>query len=343
VHVAVVLLLLPEALAEGRVVGHAEIVDTGERKPIRSAQELVEMLCALTPDAGSPGQSRAVNEHSAVFGVEAGHYQRRDTVTMSTMLLARRWTAAAGVALIASLVSGQAAQAAARTSAGNTIGGTVYDLQSGTPLSGICDQIMDVNNNYNVLGVQVSQPDGTWQQPNLPDGTYTVEFFDCRGSDYPFYFLGDTPLLDHASSVTLSGGVSNTSLQIHMPPGGGVSGTVTDAATHQPVNDMQVEIFYPQLISGEQAYAGFTCTDQLGTWRIGGAPVTGAKVRYDGFGCRGETYSYQQAYYHQKATFNAAVTVPVSANQDSTGLNQLVMPPKSHSSPNARSPQPRTM
>jgi hypothetical protein len=52
--VAVVLRLLPEALAEGRVVGHAEIVDTGERKPIRSAQELVEVLCALTPDSGSP-------------------------------------------------------------------------------------------------------------------------------------------------------------------------------------------------------------------------------------------------------------------------------------------------
>jgi hypothetical protein len=134
-------------------------------------------------------------------------------------------------------------------------------------------------------------------------------------------------LLDHASSVTLTGGVTNTSLQIHMPPGGGVSGTVTDAATHQPVNDMQVEIFYAQLVSGEQAYAGFTCTNQLGAWRIGGAPVSGVKVRFDGFGCGSETYSYQQAYYHQKATFNTAVTVPVSANQDTTGLNQMVMPP----------------
>jgi hypothetical protein len=239
----------------------------------------------------------------------------------------RWWAAAAGVALIAGLAPGQAAQASPRTSAGNTIGGTVYDLQTGTPLSGICDQIMDVNNNYFVVGVQVSQADGTWQQQNLPDSTYTVEFFDCRASDYPFYFLGDTPLQDHATPVTLSGGVTNTSLQVHMPPGGGVTGTVTDAATHQPVNDMQVEIFYPQLVSGEQAYAGFTCTNSLGGWRIGGAPVTGVKVRFDGFGCGSETYSYQQAYYHQRATFNSAATVPVSANQDTTAINELVTPP----------------
>jgi hypothetical protein len=44
-HVAVVLRLLPEALAQGLVVGHVELVDTGERKPIRSAQELIDVLC----------------------------------------------------------------------------------------------------------------------------------------------------------------------------------------------------------------------------------------------------------------------------------------------------------
>lgn len=44
-HVAVVLRLLPEALAQGRVVGHVELVDTGERKPIRSTQDLIDLLC----------------------------------------------------------------------------------------------------------------------------------------------------------------------------------------------------------------------------------------------------------------------------------------------------------
>ncbi|MDQ1415327.1 MAG: hypothetical protein QOF81_940, partial [Acidimicrobiaceae bacterium] len=46
--------LLPEALAEGRVVGHAEVVDTGDRKPVNDAQGLIELLCALGPGAG-PG------------------------------------------------------------------------------------------------------------------------------------------------------------------------------------------------------------------------------------------------------------------------------------------------
>jgi hypothetical protein len=54
VHVAVILRLLPEALAEGRVVGHAEVVDTGDRKPVNDAQGLIELLCALGPSAG-PG------------------------------------------------------------------------------------------------------------------------------------------------------------------------------------------------------------------------------------------------------------------------------------------------
>jgi hypothetical protein len=58
VHVAVIVRLQPAPLAEGRVVGHAEIVDTGQRRPVRSAEELIEVLCALTPGTGSPPGSR---------------------------------------------------------------------------------------------------------------------------------------------------------------------------------------------------------------------------------------------------------------------------------------------
>jgi hypothetical protein len=53
VLVAVIVRLQPEALADGRVEGHAEIVDTGQRRPVRNSQELIEVLCSLTPGTAS--------------------------------------------------------------------------------------------------------------------------------------------------------------------------------------------------------------------------------------------------------------------------------------------------
>jgi hypothetical protein len=60
VHVAVIVRLQPEALTEGRVVGHIEVVDTGQRKPIHDAPELIEVLCALAPGFGAPTPNREV-------------------------------------------------------------------------------------------------------------------------------------------------------------------------------------------------------------------------------------------------------------------------------------------
>lgn len=45
VTVVVILQLLSDALAEGRLVGHAELVRTGERVAIRRTDELVTFLC----------------------------------------------------------------------------------------------------------------------------------------------------------------------------------------------------------------------------------------------------------------------------------------------------------
>jgi hypothetical protein len=41
-----VLLLVAEPLAEGQVVGHVEVVETGERWPVRSLEELARLLLA---------------------------------------------------------------------------------------------------------------------------------------------------------------------------------------------------------------------------------------------------------------------------------------------------------
>jgi hypothetical protein len=228
--------------------------------------------------------------------------------------------ALAGIGLAMALTPLATVAQPAVAAANNTLGGTVYDLQSGLPLSGICDQIEDVKNNYNVVGVQASQQDGTWQQQNLPTSTYTVEFFDCRAGDYPFLFLGATPLQAKAQQVHLAGGVTDTSLQIHMPPGGAVSGILKDSTTHQPIVDGLVEQFYASKVSGEVAYAGFSCTDSLGGWHMGGSPVSGVKVAFLGQGCNNETYSYFTRWYDQKGTFGGATPIIIQANQETTGI-----------------------
>jgi hypothetical protein len=43
-NVSVLLRLLPQALAEGRVAGHAEIVDTGETALFQDANEMIAFI-----------------------------------------------------------------------------------------------------------------------------------------------------------------------------------------------------------------------------------------------------------------------------------------------------------
>jgi hypothetical protein len=223
--------------------------------------------------------------------------------------------------LIAS--TGVSAQATTNTSL-NTMKGTVR-TQQGQALSGICVEIF----NDTDIFFQTSQADGTWTQPNMPDGTYVLEFFDCRQSDYPSWYLGNTPLQDQAQQVPISGGSTISNLDINMPPGGGISGTVTDAATGLPIENLRILIYWPQLFGGEQAIAGVACTDSTGHWRDIGESTTGAKVKYLGIiGCSPQSYSYQQQWYDGKSTFASATIVPISENIDTTGVNVKMTPPK---------------
>jgi len=59
VFVSILLRLLPEPLAHGRLVGRVEVVETGERTVVRSVDELVSLLRdRALEERTDPGEER---------------------------------------------------------------------------------------------------------------------------------------------------------------------------------------------------------------------------------------------------------------------------------------------
>lgn len=53
--VSLLLRLHPDAAAAGELTGTVEVVDTGDCVPVRNADELRALVCALARTSGQPG------------------------------------------------------------------------------------------------------------------------------------------------------------------------------------------------------------------------------------------------------------------------------------------------
>jgi hypothetical protein len=155
---------------------------------------------------------------------------------------------------------------------GGDIRGTVTDVDTGNPLEGIEVHIHDLANQH--ISIGFTDVNGRYDTlDGLPEGPYVVlalnqdgfvdELYDDIPCVHALCSLGFATIIDSIPGVVVD------NINFALNTGGRIKGTVTDAATQQPISGVQIAIFNSfgsRVSTGSSDAAGnYTCFDGLPT------------------------------------------------------------------------------
>ena len=187
---------------------------------------------------------------------------------------------AAGLCLVA---------APGASAATGSISGTVTQFGTATPIGGIevCVESREEGasgDEWFYVCVETGGSGG-YSVPNVPDGSYTVEFWP-KGQNYIRQFYLDASRYEDAIPVTVAGGQAVSGRDAHLKEGGIISGRVTDALSGDGLQGIEVCAFVP-----EEYFGGCAGSDANGDYSIPGLAAGSYVVEFwseDG---------YQEAVY----------------------------------------------
>lgn len=179
--------------------------------------------------------------------------------------------------------------------------------KTGKPLGGICVGVVSTAD-ISQGGFVTSRPNGTYSVEGLPAGSYQVEANVGCGNN------GNYAPASYPLPVLVVNGKVASSINLYLEPGGTLSGTVTDAATGEPLGGVCVSDN-----SGD-----FGVTNAAGTYTIDQLPAERTTVTFAG-GC-GNKGSYAPQYYDDQVTEEAAHQLTITAGRVTGGINAAMLP-----------------
>lgn len=196
--------------------------------------------------------------------------------------------------------------------------GTITDVISGTGLPGVD---LDI---YLVTGERlditaVSAADGSYQLGPLLPGDYLVRADPSLLQGYMrlYYPAALTP--GTATPVTVTANTATPNIDFALDQAGSASGTITDAATGNPIPDIDLDAF--DGTTGR--YIGVSArTDINGAYQMGPLPVGTVVLRAD----PNATQGYQHQYYNLALTSASATPITISAGLDTPNINFNLSP-----------------
>ncbi|HEX4655609.1 MAG TPA: carboxypeptidase regulatory-like domain-containing protein [Mycobacteriales bacterium] len=200
---------------------------------------------------------------------------------------------------------------------GATITGRVTDDTTGQPLANIC------------VGTPTQGPrgqtdaTGNYTIPNVPSGTWTVEFYECQftagGPHYATEYYQHKGTRAGATPVTVTA-PNMTVVDETMRVGGVITGRVIDAATGQPIAGVGVSARASDVDGG-----GGTTTRADGTYTINGLYASDL-YRVDFTYAPGSGVNYQEQWWNGATSQDSATYVSVQFNQTASGIDAAMEP-----------------
>ena len=218
---------------------------------------------------------------------------------------------------------------------GGTISGTVTD-EAGIPLSPVVVGAVplasipsSISGGFAVFGF--TDPNGQYHlRPGLQAGDYKVVFVDAHFPQptYALEWYNDKPDFAPADPVTVALGVDTPGIDATLALGGSISGTVTDAATGAPVQEICIEIFQddgkrfgPPCPPGLPCPVSVTAGD--GTYRVDRLP--GGEYAVEFSECFSQFFSgfrgFLPEFYNDKPDLASADRVTVTVGVDTAGVD----------------------
>ena len=107
------------------------------------------------------------------------------------------------------------------------------------PLEHVCAGAIS---NFDQQAFVITAADGTYDLL-APPGTFVIAFYDCWGSDIVTQFWDHVSLERDATQLTVVAGTTTPGIDAELVHGGRVVGTVTDATTHDPIENACVSVW----------------------------------------------------------------------------------------------------
>jgi len=198
---------------------------------------------------------------------------------------------------------------------GGVLGGTVTDATTSDPLAGVGVLIFDASGSRVERGETAA--DGSYTVVGLPSGTYYAltdspthldELYDGIACSTSCDVTGGTP-------IVVTAGTETTGIDFALDPGGSISGVVTDLATADPLEDVEVILFDSVLIQGQWK----TRTASDGSYSIGGLPPGFYYVKTQSSTHLGEVYDGILCPFQCDVT--AGIALQASAGADTGGID----------------------
>jgi len=201
---------------------------------------------------------------------------------------------------------------------GGVISGHIRDARTGEPLEGICattgfyhpraGEVVDTDAPPSCTGA-----DGAYAIKGLNTGRYKVQFYDTS-DDHAWQFFPDKG--DRTSAAWISVKVEQVvTANASLPEAGSLSGTITDAATGEPIGQVCADT-----VSTVAAHpVGMTtCSDAEGHYSARGLPTTSVKLF---FMHDTESPQYAEQWAFGKPDKASADPIATTAGTDVSGVD----------------------
>lgn len=196
---------------------------------------------------------------------------------------------------------------------GATISGRVLNATSGLAVP---DIDLDVySSDRAIIGSidAASAADGSYTLGRFPAGTYFVRGDPAAGQPYVLSYYDRQSSLGSATPIQVSGTGNFGSIDIHLPPGGWLSGTVTNSSATILLAGIDIDVFtsggtfLPDYDGTTDANGAYTVSLPPGSYYVMADPTAAQQ--------------YVDTYFPDKPTLSGAQLVSVSAGITTSNIN----------------------
>ncbi|HEX8001092.1 MAG TPA: carboxypeptidase regulatory-like domain-containing protein [Mycobacteriales bacterium] len=197
---------------------------------------------------------------------------------------------------------------------GGTISGTVTDATTGEPVQGACA----TTQGEGTFGHSCTDESGWYELSGLrPGADYRIWFTDYTYGRYTPEYAHDAKDYEAATTFTVTAD-ETTVVDESLQPAAGVTGTITDATTGDPLIDVCVS-----LAAEPESFdvAGNACSDEGGIYRISGVEPGTYHVVVDDY-----TGAHPRTWYPGTHVPSESTTVTVESGQVQEGMDFALQP-----------------
>ena len=259
---------------------------------------------------GLPGGNYDVRFEPGSSG--PGEFGRRDYLTQFYKGASSRASATPVAVTLGQATSG----IDAAMKAGGSVSGHVTAADTGEGLAAYVCALPTVSGGDE--GCTVANASGDYSLRGLRSGSYKIRFGPGPSSlGYLRQFYAGKATRKEASPVSVTAGTATGAVNAVMQRGGTISGTVTDAVTHEPLTGISVCVGF---------FSACDTTAADGSYELTGLPTGSYRVRFGGpsFGPGSGSPKYAAVYYHDAYDFEAASKVAVTAGGATAGIDQAM-------------------